>query len=121
MDIRISQLRRRRKACKKMKRKCVTLWKTLGIFLLLLAILCSACGGALFMFDNIAAVGVSFCAFCLICAFLARRSTAGGASGATRQNFDAGLFFSPNSLILIRRKSTPPTVEAPGGFPANVL
>jgi hypothetical protein len=38
------------------------------------------------------------------------------AKGATRQNFDAALFFSPNSLILIRRKSTPPTLEAPGGF-----
>jgi hypothetical protein len=68
------------------------------------------------LFEIYGVGGVNFCALCPNCVFIARRPASGTATKPTRQNFDAGLFFSPNSLILIRRKSTPPTVEAPGGF-----
>lgn len=55
MDVRKSQLRRWRKASRTVKRKSVALWKTLGIFSLVLAILFTVCGSTFLIFDNVVA------------------------------------------------------------------
>ena len=52
MDERKLQLKQLKKACKKAKRKHVTLWKTLGIFFLVFAILLSVGTGVVKLFDN---------------------------------------------------------------------
>jgi len=52
MDERKTELKQRKKACKRAKRKHVTLWKSLGIFLLVLSILFTAGGVVVKMFDN---------------------------------------------------------------------
>lgn len=52
MDERKQQLKTLKKACKKAKRKHVTLWKSLGIFLLVFSILLSAGSVVVKMFDN---------------------------------------------------------------------
>lgn len=52
MDERKLQLKQLKKACKKAKRKHVTLWKTLGIFFLVFAIILSAASVVVKMFDN---------------------------------------------------------------------
>ena len=52
MDERKLQLKQAKKACKKAKRKHVTLWKTLGILFLVFAIVLSAATGVVKLFDN---------------------------------------------------------------------
>ncbi len=52
MDERKLQLKQLKKACKKAKRKHVTLWKTLGIVFLVFAILLSAGTAVVKLFDN---------------------------------------------------------------------
>ncbi len=52
MDERKAELKQLKKACKKAKRKHVTLWKTLGILFLVFAILVSAGSVVVKMFDN---------------------------------------------------------------------
>jgi len=52
MDERKLQLKQMKKACKKAKRKHVTLWKTLGILFLVFAILLSVGTGVVKLFDN---------------------------------------------------------------------
>ncbi len=52
MDERKAELKQLKKACKKAKRKHVTLWKTLGIFLLVFAIIFTAVSAVVKMFDN---------------------------------------------------------------------
>ncbi len=52
MDERKAELKQLKKACKKAKRKTFTLWKTLGIFFLVFAIIFSAASVAVKMFDN---------------------------------------------------------------------
>ena len=52
MDERKAELKQLKKACKKAKRKTVTLWKTLGIFFLVFAIIFSAASVVVKMFDN---------------------------------------------------------------------
>ncbi len=52
MDERKAELKQLKKACKKAKRKNVTLWKTLGILFLVFAIIFSAASVAVKMFDN---------------------------------------------------------------------
>ena len=52
MDERKEELKQLKKACKKAKRKHVTLWKTLGIFFLVFAIILSAASVVVKMFDN---------------------------------------------------------------------
>ena len=52
MDDRKEQLKTKKNACKKAKRKHVTLWKTLAIFVLVFAILLSIGTGVVGVFDN---------------------------------------------------------------------
>ena len=52
MDARMAELKRLKKACKEAKRKYVTLWKTLGIFFLVLSLLLNAGSVVVKMFDN---------------------------------------------------------------------
>ena len=52
MDARMAELKRLKKACKEAKRKHVTLWKSLGIFFLVLSLLLSAGSVVVQMFDN---------------------------------------------------------------------
>ena len=52
MDQRKLELKQLKKACKKAKRKTVCLWKTLGIFFLVFAIIFSIAGVVVKMFDN---------------------------------------------------------------------
>ena len=52
MDQRKQELKTLKKACKKAKRKHVTLWKSLGIFFLVIAILFTALSVVVDMFDN---------------------------------------------------------------------
>ena len=52
MDERKAELKQLKKACKKAKRRNVTLWKTLGIFFLVFAIIFSAASVVVKMFDN---------------------------------------------------------------------
>ena len=52
MDEKKAQLKAHKTAYKKAKRKHVTLWKTLGIFTLIFAILLSAGSGVVKVFDN---------------------------------------------------------------------
>ena len=52
MDERKVELKQLKKACKKAKRKTVTLWKSLGIFFLVFAIIFSAASVVVKMFDN---------------------------------------------------------------------
>ncbi len=52
MDERKAQLKQLKKACKRAKRKTVTLWKTLGIFFLVLSIIFTAASVMVKMFDN---------------------------------------------------------------------
>ena len=52
MDERKAELKQLKKACKKAKRRKVTLWKTLGIFFLVFAIIFSAASVVVKMFDN---------------------------------------------------------------------
>ncbi len=52
MDERKAELKQLKKACKKAKRRHVTLWKSLGIFFLIFAIILSAASVVVKMFDN---------------------------------------------------------------------
>lgn len=52
MDERKAEMKRLKKACKKAKRRNVTLWKSLGIFFLVFAILFSAASVVVKVFDN---------------------------------------------------------------------
>lgn len=52
MDERKAELKQLKKACKKAKRKHVTLWKSLGIFFLVFAIIFSIASVVVKMFDN---------------------------------------------------------------------
>ncbi len=52
MDERKAELKQLKKACKRAKRKTVTLWKTLGILFLVFAIIFSAATVVVKMFDN---------------------------------------------------------------------
>ena len=52
MDERKAELKQLKKACKKAKRKHVTLWKSLGILFLVFAIILSAASVVVKMFDN---------------------------------------------------------------------
>ena len=52
MDERKAELKQLKKACKKAKRKNVTLWKSIGIFLLVISILLTAGNVVVKMFDN---------------------------------------------------------------------
>ena len=52
MDERKAELKRLKKACKKAKRRTVTLWKSFGIFFLVFAIVFSAATVVVGMFDN---------------------------------------------------------------------
>ena len=52
MDERKAELKQLKKQCKKAKRKHVTLWKSLGIFFLVFAIIFSAASVVVKMFDN---------------------------------------------------------------------
>ena len=52
MDERKAELKQLKKACKRAKRKTVTLWKSIGIFLLVVSILLTAGNVVVKMFDN---------------------------------------------------------------------
>ena len=52
MDNRKIQLKALKKLCRKAKRKTVTLWKTLGVITLVLALLLSIGAGVVKLFDN---------------------------------------------------------------------